>query len=188
MSQPELLKKVIQVLEAGAIEYMITGSIVSSLQGEPRSTHDIDILINIQPSAASKLARAFPPPDFYLDEEAILEAINQQSMFNLIDITTGDKIDFWILTREPFDQSRFSRRYVESFMNFDLQVSSPEDTILAKLRWAKLAGGSEKQFTDALRIYEIQFERLDVGYLEQWTKKLKVDELWKRLVDEAEVT
>lgn len=188
MSQPELLKKVIQVLEAGGIEYMITGSIVSSLQGEPRSTHDIDILINIQSPAASKLARAFPPPDFYLDEEAILEAINQQSMFNLIDITTGDKVDFWILTQEPFDQSRFARRYIESLSNFDLQVSTPEDTILAKLRWAKLAGGSEKQFTDALRVYEIQFERLDIAYLEQWVKKLKVDELWKRLIAEAEVT
>lgn len=188
MSQPELLKKVIQVLEADGIEYMITGSIVSSLQGEPRSTHDIDILINIQLQSASKLARAFPPPNFYLDEEAILEAINQQSMFNLIDITTGDKVDFWILTQEPFDQSRFARRYIEVLSDFNLQVSSPEDTILAKLRWAELAGGSEKQFTDALRIYEIQFERLDMTYLKQWVKRLMVDELWKRLVDEAEVT
>lgn len=188
MSQSELLKKVIQVLEAGGIEYMITGSIVSSLQGEPRSTHDIDILINIQLRSASELAQAFPPPDFYLDEEAIVEAVNQQGMFNLIDITTGDKVDFWILTQEPFDQSRFARRYIESLSDFNLHVSSPEDTILAKLRWAKLAGGSEKQFTDALRIYEIQFEGLDMTYLEQWVKRLGVAELWKRLVDEAEVT
>ena len=188
MSQSELLKKVIQVLQAAGIEHMVTGSIASSLQGEPRSTHDIDIIINVQQSAAIKLARAFPLPDFYLDEEAILEAINQQSMFNLIDITTGDKVDFWILTNEPFDQSRFSRRYVESLMGFNLQVSTPEDTILAKLRWAKLAGGSEKQFTDALRVYEVQFGKLDLGYLEQWIKKLKVESLWKRLTDEAEVT
>jgi hypothetical protein len=37
-------------------------------------------------------------------------------------------------------------------MGLEMQVSSPEDTILAKLRWAKLLGGSEKQITDALRV------------------------------------
>ena len=45
MSQPELLKRVVQALDAAGIDYMVTGSIVSSLQGEPRATHDIDIVI-----------------------------------------------------------------------------------------------------------------------------------------------
>jgi hypothetical protein len=107
---------------------MITGSVVSSLQGEPRSTHDIDMLIAIQNSVAKRLVEAFPPPDFYLDEDNILDAINRQSMFTLI----------------------------------------------------------EKQFIDALRVYEVQYGKLDIDYLEQWAKKLNVESLWKRLVDEAE--
>ena len=69
-----------------------------------------------------------------------------------------------------------------------MQVSSPEDTILAKLRWAKLSGGSEKQFTDALRVYEVQFEKLDTKYMEYWAKKLDVESIWKRLKDKAETT
>jgi hypothetical protein len=132
------------------------------------------------------LSQAFRPPDYYLDEEAILEAIRHKSMFNLIDIRLGDKVDFWILTNEPFDRSRFARRYVEHFMGTDLQVSSPEDTILAKLRWAKMAGGSEKQFKDALGVYEVQFSRLDLAYLNSWVKQLGLDEFWGRLLEEAE--
>ena len=186
MSQPALLKKVIQVLNRAGIKYMITGSIVSSLQGEPRSTHDIDMVIAIQESEAKKLVEAFPPPDFYIDEDSILDAINRQSMFNLIDVNAGGKVDFWILTGEPFDQSRFSRKISEEFMGLKMLVSSPEDTILAKLRWAKLSGGSEKQFTDALRVYEVQYGKLDIDYLEQWVNKLNVESLWKQLVDEAE--
>ena len=38
MSQQELLKKAIQVLNQAKIQYMITGSAASSLQGESRST------------------------------------------------------------------------------------------------------------------------------------------------------
>ena len=188
MSQQELLTRVIQVLEENRIQYMITGSVVSSLQGEPRSTHDIDMLIAIQKSVAKRLVEAFPPPDFYLDEDNILDAINRQSMFNLIDVREGDKVDFWILTDEPFDQSRFSRRYSEKFMGVKMQVSTPEDTILVKLRWAKLSGGSEKQFVDALRVYEVQYGKLDIDYLEHWVKKLDVEALWRRLMDEAEKT
>ena len=186
MSQQELLKKVIQVLNQAGIQYMITGSVVSSLQGEPRSTHDIDMLIAIQKSVAKRLVKAFLPPDFYLDEDNILDAINRQSMFNLIDLNTGDKVDFWILTDEPFDRSRFLRKISEEFIGLKMLISTPEDTILAKLRWAKLSGGSEKQFTDALRVYEVQYGKLDINYLEQWAKKLNVESLWKRLVDEAE--
>jgi uncharacterized protein (DUF1330 family) len=186
MSQQELLKKVTQVLNQAGIRYMITGSVVSSLQGEPRSTHDIDMVIAIKMPAAKRLAEAFTSPDFYLDEDNILDAIKRQSMFNLIDLNTGDKVDFWILTDEPFDQSRFLRKISEKFMGLKILISSPEDTILAKLRWAKLSGGSEKQFTDALRVYEVQYGKLDINYLEQWVKKLNLESLWKRLVDEAE--
>lgn len=187
MSQQELLKKVIHALDQVGIQYMITGSLVSSLQGEPRFTHDIDIVIGIQKSQAMKLVEFFQPPNFYLDEDSILEAINRQGMFNLIDVNTGDKVDFWILTDNPFDQSRFSRKISEEFMGLKMQVSSPEDTILAKLRWTKLSGGSEKHFTDALRVYEVQYGKLDIDYLEHWANKLDIESLWKRLADEAEI-
>jgi len=186
MSQQELLKKVIQALNQTKIQYMITGSAASSLHGEPRSTLDIDMVIAIQKSRVHELVKTFPPPDFYLNEDSILDAITRQSMFNLIELKGGDKIDFWILTNEPFDQSRFSRKISEDFMGLRIQVSTPEDTILAKLRWAKLSGGSEKQFTDALRVYEVQYGKLDIDYLEHWVKKLNVGLLWKRLTDEAE--
>ena len=53
-----------------------------------------------------------------------------------------------MLSDEPFDQSRFARRYAEEFEGQRIHVSSPEDTILMKLRWAELSGGSEKQFGD----------------------------------------
>lgn len=82
-------------------------------------------------------------------------------MFNLINLKEGDKVDFWILTDDPFDKSRFSRRITEEFMGIKLLVSTPEDTILAKLKWAKESGGSEKQFIDALRVYEVQYGKID---------------------------
>ena len=185
MSQQELLKKVVQTLEKIGIEYMLTGSIVSSLQGEPRSTHDIDVIVAIQRSSVDILLESFQFPDFYLNRESIINAIDEQGMFNLIDVNEGDKVDFWMLTNEAFVRSRFSRKYAEEFAGVNIQVSSPEDTILAKLRWAKLSGGSEKQFIDALRVYEVQYEKLDMDYMEYCAKSLDIEVLWEKLKSEA---
>ena len=57
MPQQELLKKVIQVLNKIDISYMLTGSLASSIQGEPRSTHDIDLVVYIPKSSIKKLQR-----------------------------------------------------------------------------------------------------------------------------------
>jgi hypothetical protein len=166
---------------------MITGSVASSLQGEPRSTHDIDIVVAIKPSSIDELMRAFPEPEFYLEPTTILDAIKYQSMFNLIHVTEGDKVDFWILTDEPFDLSRFQRRRAETVYGEEVIVSSPEDTILVKLRWAKLSSGSEKQFSDALGVYEVQYPKLDLDYLEHWADRLDVRELWEELRKKANI-
>ncbi len=187
MSQQELLKKVVETLARNGIDHMITGSVASSLQGEPRSTHGIDVVVALQETDIENLVEAFPPPAYYLDAESIREAIFHRSMFNLIDLVEGDKVDFWILTDRAFDQSRFRRKYAEKVVGLSLKVSSPEDTILAKLQWAVKSGGSEKQFTDALRIFEVQHGSLDLEYLNKWVVALGVEQIWNRLRDTAEI-
>jgi hypothetical protein len=187
MSQQELLKLVVAALDSAGIDHMVTGSVASSLHGEPRATHDVDLLVSIDQSAARKLVEAFPPPMYYLDPETVADAITTKGMFNLINTETGDKVDFWVLTGEPFDKSRFARKYQEDFMGIPLKVSTPEDTILAKLWWSNLCGGSEKQFGDALRIYELQYDTLDRAYLVEWIDKLRLSHLWERLQRDAEI-
>lgn len=185
MSQSELLRRVVDLLEVNRVQYMVTGSVVSSSQGQPRATHDIDLVVEITPAAAQEIVKAFPPPDYYLDEIAVLEAIARRDMFNLLDITSGDKVDFWILQKHPFDQECFRRRIQWELAGVQAYASRPEDTIIQKLRWAELSGGSEKQFGDVKAVYELQFKILDVAYIEGWIRKLALDQYWERLKHEA---
>jgi hypothetical protein len=185
MLQQELLSRVVRCLDDLGIDYMLTGSYASSIQGEPRSTHDIDLVVAPVTDDADKLVEAFPEPEFYLSPPAMREAIERRGMFNVIHLESGYKVDFWVLKDLPFDTLRFSRKRPVMAWGRLLKVSTPEDTILAKLRWAKESGGSEKQFTDALRIYEVQHPTLDVAYLEDWSGRLGVSDLWERLKAEA---
>lgn len=137
MSQLELLEKIIKLLSRNNIQYMLTGSIVSSLQGVPRSTHNIDIIISINETNIPEIIRAFPKENYYINENSIKSAIKNEGQFNIIDKNEGDKIDFWILTDSEFDISRFSRRQKIALFNFEAYVSTAEDTILEKLYWSK---------------------------------------------------
>jgi len=183
MLEQELLIQVVQTLEKSEIPYMLTGSYVSNLQGYPRFTHDIVVLID--PSKIPGLKGAFADPDFYLDEQSMSEAIQQGGMFNLVESSGGNKIDFWVLTDSAFDRSRFSRRYAERVFGQALVVSSPEDTILMKLLWARMSGGSDKHRQDALGVYELQFGRLDRDYLRRWAVTLGVEEDLRSLEEKA---
>jgi hypothetical protein len=119
MSQSDLLKKIVGILAAREIPYMLTGSLVSSIQGEPRSTHDIDIIISIRPSDIPGIVQAFPAEEFYLDPESITSAVKTQGMFNVIDLREGDNVDFWMLTESEFDRSR--KHYLDALKVYEVQ-------------------------------------------------------------------
>jgi hypothetical protein len=164
---------------------MLTGSFASSMQGEPRLSHDIDLVVDIPAKTVPELVRSFPSPEFYLDEQSVRDAVSARTMFSLLQVSEGDKVDFWLLTVDPFDIVRFARRRPEVALGLTLFVSSPEDTILMKLRWAKLSGGSEKHLYDALRVYEVQSGTLDMNYLAKWLETLALQDEWKQLLQKA---
>jgi hypothetical protein len=177
VSQSDLLIEAVAALESAGVGYMLTGSLASSLQGEPRATHDIDLVIEIDLRAVDVLARAFSAPRYFFDQLAAREALSQRGMFQLLDTASGDKIDFWGLTDAEFDRSRFSRRVAVSIFGSQVWLTSPEDTILQKLKWASESGGSERQSGDALGVYEVQAGALDEAYLDDWAGRLGLSAL-----------
>ena len=186
MSQQELLTVVTQTLTNLGIEFMLSGSHASSLQGEARATHDIDLVVRLSLSDVEPLFLAFQDERFYLSKSAMTDAIQKKRMFNLLETTSGEKVDFWVLTDSSFDLSRFSRRQKFDLGESIVDVSSPEDTIIMKLLWCKQSGGSEKQFNDVLRIYELQSDLLDDSYLQKWVNELDVKDFWQRVLYEAQ--
>jgi hypothetical protein len=183
--QQQLLSSVVKVLDALGIDYMVTGAVASSLQGSPRAVHDIDILVRLNEEDPERLLEAFPPPEFHLNEASMRDAISAGGSFSLIHPQSGVKVDFWILTDDGLDRSRLARKQTVIFHGLQFNVSAPEDTILIKLKWAKVMGGKGKLFNDALHIYELQFEKLDLNYLKHWARELGIDDLFTQLQDKA---
>jgi hypothetical protein len=110
-------------------------------------------------------------------------------MFNVIHFDSLIKIDIYIAPDEAFARQQLERRRPEAFppnLNQTIYLASPEDTLLAKLRWYRRGGEvSARQLTDVSGILKIQGERLDFAYLREWADKLGVRDLLERAVDET---
>jgi hypothetical protein len=185
----QIVRKVADVLDSLRIPYLIGGSLASSLHGIPRATLDADLVIDLGLLHVEPLAASLKN-DFYLDEDAMREAVRNRSSFNIIHLGTMFKVDMFVLKNDDFSRNEMSRREkagLEEEIGRDLFVASAEDTLLHKLFWFQAGGGvSERQWRDALGILRVQGEKLDRGYLGRTAIKTGVKDLLERAFHEAE--
>ncbi len=183
MVPSELTWFVAEVCEQLGIQYRVVGSVAASLQGEPRSTNDIDMVLQLDEARVATFCAAFPPPDYYCSLDAARDAVRRRFQFNVIQLTTGLKVDIIIATNSEFDRSQFARGgAVLVDDTHEVFVASPEDVILKKLEYFKL-GGSEKHLRDIVGILKVQAEAIDYSYLTNWIAKLDVSAEWRLVTD-----
>ncbi len=173
-----LLLRVADTLNQLGIRYFVSGSVASMHYGEPRFTRDIDIVIHLRMGDISALIDAFPEPEFYISREAILQALETDGQFNVIQPQTGLKVDFMCAESSPYTDTRFRRaRAAPTHKGVSVTYSAPEDVILMKLRYFQM-GGSDKHLRDIASIIKVSGEILDREYLDRWAASLGVAEEW----------
>ncbi|CAN5767666.1 hypothetical protein BH11MYX3_BH11MYX3_06820 [soil metagenome] len=176
MTVAALLRTVADTLDAARIPYMVVGSFASSFHGEPRTTQDLDVVIDPDPPALEILLSSLPAR-FYVDADVARDALARRGMFNVIDPDTGWKIDLIIRKARPFSVAELARREKATIAGVDVFIASAEDTVVAKLEWAK-QGGSARQLDDVRRLLRIQLGTLDQAYVVQWVRALGLDAEW----------
>jgi hypothetical protein len=179
-----------KALESIGIPYAIGGSFASSVHGVARATQDVDFIAAILPGNAAAFAAALQDA-FYVDPEAIREAIRYRRSFNIIHFASGFKIDIFPASAHDLGSQQLKRRRNAETALLGgppalFPVISAEDTILVKLRWYRDGGeSSERQWNDLRNIVRVQGARLDVAYLREWSKFLNVADLLERLLGES---
>ena len=94
----------------------------------------------------------------------------------------GYKVDLIVRKARPFSVEEFCRREPAELFGARVFVATAEDSILAKLEWAKL-GDSERQIRDVSGILEVRAGALDRDYIEKWAAALGLTEEWRRIQD-----
>jgi hypothetical protein len=176
----DFVGRLVRALDAAGAPYMIAGSVASTFHGAPRTTQDVDLVVELDGARMRSLLQQLPEEQYYVSEDAARDAIRRRGQFNVIDMATGWKADLIVRKARPFSEEEFGRRQRVSFAGVDVWIASAEDTIVSKLEWSRASGGSERQLNDVHGILASKGAQLDRAYVETWVRDLGLQELWSR--------
>lgn len=175
----DIIGDISRKLEMLGIPYMLTGSIAMNYYAEPRMTRDIDMVVVLHHEKIKELVAAIAS-DYYVDADAVQQAVRNESMFNMLHLESVIKVDCIVCKSTEYRQVEFSRRKKISIGDISTYIVSKEDLILSKLYWARDTH-SELQLKDVKNMLQTGY---DVEYLEDWAEQLGVAALYRGCLHE----
>jgi len=164
------------------LRYIVTGAVASIIYGEPRLTHDIDVVVELGPENAEKIAESFPPEDFYCPP---IENIRQETLrslrshFSIIHHETGFKADVYIAGQDELHQWALQNRRELEMEAETIWLAPPEYVILRKLEYYR-EGKSERHLADIANMIEISYDQIDFEELQDKIKGCRLEKEWKK--------
>ena len=165
----DVLRIVSDRLSGRGLPFMLTGSFALAYYATPRMTRDLDLVVALEDQDVDPLVSAFAS-DFYIDPDAVHEAVASRRLFNLMHLSSGIKVDMIVRKSSEYRQVEFARRQSVMLGGVSTWIVSREDLVLSKLVWAK-EGDSELQRRDVRLLLG---EGLDIAYVRTWAARLGV--------------
>lgn len=183
MSEPDLIELFVFPLNQLGIRYLVSGSVAAMLYGEPRVTHDVDLIVFLRADDIARLADVFPAPEFYVPTaEVILAemARERRGHFNIIHAGSGLKADFYLANHEELHAWAFRNVKQYSIGESMVKLAPPEYVIIRKLEFFR-EGGSEKHLRDIRAMLVVSAEQINHTVLEELIQQRGLENEWKKL-------
>ena len=176
----ELLPRIVGILDAVRVPYMIAGSVASNIHGLERSRSDLDVVIDPDAATLEALVDALPRSAYHGSAAAAREALRARTSFTVVDFATATRIDFIMKKDRLFSQLEMERRVRVDLHGCSVYVVSAEDTIVAELEWSKQQGGSKPQIQNAADILARRGDVLDRVHIARWVGELGLAAEWAK--------
>jgi len=179
MQDPDFIVLFVAPLEAAGITYMITGSVASSIYGEPRNTLDIDLVVLPDTRQIQQISELFPEDEFYLppvDVMAIESRREANGHFNIIHHETGLKADIYLSRNHPYLTWALANARRTHTATCAINIAPPEYVIIHKLGFYR-ESNHQRHLRDIAGIVEQQ--DLDHEMLEVAVTRLHLTTEWK---------
>lgn len=182
MPEPDLIELFVRPLNDLGIRYLVSRSVAAMLYGEPRVTHDIDLVVFLRHTDIARLPTAFPAPKFYVPPPEVIgaEISRERGSFNIIHADSGLKADLYGVTRDEMDGWAFRNAKKYSVNATTINLAPPEYVILSKLEYYR-EGGSEKHVRDIRSMLAVSGDQIDKSALYEWIQRRGLQEQWQKI-------
>jgi hypothetical protein len=176
----EMVLEFTEILDEENIEYVIVSGYIAILTGRSRATEDIDIVIErLSQEQTAALAGRLRDAGYWgatmpLDDlfDTLSDDVRQRVAE---DGTMIPNVELWFVKNE-YERAALSDPLVAEVGEHEVAISPLELQIAYKLFL-----GSEKDFEDALHLYQVFEEHLDEDRLQTYVTELEVTEDYDEL-------
>jgi hypothetical protein len=184
MQELNLFKIYTDILNKNNFRYFITGAVASIVYGDPRLTHDIDLVVNLNFTEVENFTLAFPSDRFYCPPvEVIKEELKLKSNghFNIIHHETGFKADIYLMGEDEFQIWAMKNSREIEFEDSTIYIAPPEYVIIKKLEFYK-EGRSQKHIFDINSILANSKQLIDFDFLNKAIVEKSLTECWNEVI------
>jgi hypothetical protein len=156
------------------VKYMVTGSLATSIYGDPRLTHDIDLVIVLPDDDVAVFHAAFDGAEFYVPPIDVIAVEARRALhghFNIIHTATALKADVYTIGSDPLHHWAIERRQATTIDDQTVWLAPPEYVVLRKLQYFR-DGGSDKHVRDVRAMLRQLGAEIDRGVLESEATRL----------------
>lgn len=183
MPEHDLVSIFITRLNNLGVKYIVTGAVASIIYGEPRLTHDVDLVIELNKDDIADFVSAFPLKEFYCPPEEIINveiSRQQRGHFNLIHHETGFKADVYLSGEDKLHRWALDNRKCVDYEGESLWLAPVEYVIIRKLAYYQ-EGRSEKHIRDIQSMLVISVNQIDFNLLDKKIHELGLEVGWRRV-------
>jgi len=169
-----------------ALRYLITGSMASTIYGEPRLTNDVDIVLDLPQIQAESFHNAFPIEEFYCPPQEVIKieiSRSRRGHFNLIHHSSGFKADVYLIGDDPFQKWALDNCLKIDLNGRTISMAPLEYVIVKKLEFYR-EGHSEKHLRDIRTMFQVSRENIKLDELLNMIRAHALTEEW----DEASLS
>ncbi|MCX6167708.1 MAG: hypothetical protein NTX65_00070 [Ignavibacteriales bacterium] len=165
------------------IDFFITGSVASIVYGDPRLTHDIDLVISLSQAQVDNFIKAFPIGEFYCPPVTVIKAElvrPANGHFNLIHHETGFKADIYLIGNDEFQIWAMNNKKEIILLGKKLFIAPPEYVIIKKIEFYD-EGKSQKHLYDIAAMIKNSKDIIDFAFIIDRLSKSGLLKIWEKI-------
>lgn len=176
---PEILKIVCSYLNRSDIRYVVVGGIAVMYHGVPRTTVDIDLILQLDDAAIPAFVDFLNSKGFIASADDLRAALDDKSHSTFFFKKSLLRLDIQGVNSE-FDRLTLERAISVDLFGSSILIGSAEDTLVNKILFR-----GEQDMRDALGIITRNQENLDFEYIESTCTMLGIVDLLDEFLKES---
>jgi hypothetical protein len=184
-----ILKRISKICSEISLDYVIVGGFAAIIMGKPRTTMDIDLIIEDAPEKMKKFLEKLKENDFDVLEDQVKWAFESGDNASVFDKHSAMRLDIK-LALKPIDRRALASSIPKNYFDITLKIASVNYILLGKIWFlgdiSDILQDELLEYNDIKDFINVYIENkldIDLKWLKKQANELGLDKTLSRLLN-----